>query len=103
MFVVLEGEFAVRDSDHEVSAVGPGDFVGEMAALDWGAGYGSIRAAQVEALTPGCVLVFTPAQLRAALAVGRPARELVERTARERLAAMQAGGQRTPTQGGRPR
>jgi CRP-like cAMP-binding protein len=86
VFVILEGEFRVLDAGREVTAVGPGEFVGEMAALDWGAGYGAIRIAQVEALTPGTVLVITPTHLRDVLARSPAARDLVERTARERLA-----------------
>ena len=94
VFVILEGEFRVQAEDHDLGVVGRGDFVGEMAALDWGAGYGPLRAAHVEALTPGKVLVMSPAALRDALAGSPSARELVERAARGRLAALQ----RTPEQ-----
>ena len=68
--------------------MGPGDFTGEMAALDWGGGYGSVRMAQVEARTPCRLLALTPELLREALSGSAGARELVERTARERLALM---------------
>jgi aromatic-L-amino-acid decarboxylase len=89
LFVILDGTFAVRDGGREIAVIGPGDFSGEMAALDWGAGYGAVRMAQVVAQSPARVLVLTPELLREVLAHSSDARELVERTARERLAATQ--------------
>ncbi|HMK92445.1 MAG TPA: aminotransferase class I/II-fold pyridoxal phosphate-dependent enzyme [Thermoleophilia bacterium] len=88
VYVILEGEFSVSDDERDLGVVGRGDFVGEMAALDWGAGYGPLRAAEVRALTPGKVLVLSPAALREALAGSPSARELVERAARSRLAQL---------------
>lgn len=87
-FVVLDGTFRVFDGDQVVGVVEVEDFVGELAALDWGAGYGAIRMARVEALTHGTVLVVSPAHLRDALVECAAARDLVERTARDRLAAV---------------
>lgn len=84
-FVILDGDFSVRDRDHDLGTVSVGDFVGELAALDWGAGYGAVRMAQVEALTPATVLVMTPAHLREVLIRSAAARDLVERTARDRM------------------
>ena len=88
VFVLLDGTCRVRDGEREIATVGPGDFTGEMAAIDWGAGYGSVRTAQVEAQTPCTLLGLTPALLREVLSRSAEARELVERTARERLALM---------------
>ena len=53
-----------------------------MAAIDWGAGYGTLRAAEVEAETPCRVLELTPELLSEVLQSLGQARELVERTAR---------------------
>ena len=78
----------MRDGEREIATVGPGDFTGEMAAIDWGAGYGTVRMAQVEAQTPCTLLALTPELLRDVLSRSAGARELVERTARERLALM---------------
>ena len=86
VYIILEGTCAVRDGGRLIATVGPGDFTGEMAALDWGAGYGAVRMAQVEARTACTLLVLTPDLLREALRRSAGARELVERTARERLA-----------------
>ena len=48
-----------------------------------------MRSAQVEAQTPGRVLVLTPQDPSDLIARTPAARELVERTARDRLAATQ--------------
>jgi aromatic-L-amino-acid/L-tryptophan decarboxylase len=38
--------------------LGPGDFFGELAALDWGASYGYPRLASVIATTPARLLAL---------------------------------------------
>lgn len=57
--------------------------------MDWGAGYGSVRMAQVDAVTPATVLVLTPEHLSEVLRRSPDALDLVERIARERLAQLQ--------------
>jgi glutamate/tyrosine decarboxylase-like PLP-dependent enzyme len=88
VFVILDGTCTVRDGGREIGRIGPGDFTGELAALDWGAGYGTIRVAEVEAVTQCRLLELTPALLREVLSRSATARELVERTARERIALL---------------
>jgi glutamate/tyrosine decarboxylase-like PLP-dependent enzyme len=90
VYVILDGTCTVRDASREIARVGPGDFTGELAALDWGAGYGSIRVAEVEAVTTCRLLKLTPALLREVLSRSAAARELVERTARERIVLLSA-------------
>ena len=85
-FVILRGTFEVRDAGRTLATLKAGDLVGEIAALDWGAGYGAVRMAQVEAMTPATVLVLTPEHLSEVLRRSPQALDLVERTARERLA-----------------
>ena len=85
-FVILGGAFEVRDAGRTLATLKAGDLVGEIAALDWGAGYGAVRMAQVEAVTPATVLVLTPEHLSEVLRRSPDALDLVERTARERLA-----------------
>ena len=87
VFVIVDGAFVVHSDGRRLNAVGPGDFVGELAALDWGAGYGTLRNAEVRAETAGSVLVFTPELFAVALRRSPKALELVERTARERMGA----------------
>jgi hypothetical protein len=88
IYVILDGTCSVRDGGRQIGVVGPGDFTGELAAIDWGAGYGTVRAAEVEATTACRLLVLTPALLREVLSRSTAARQLVESTARERLALM---------------
>jgi CRP-like cAMP-binding protein len=88
VYVILDGTCTVRDGGREIATIGPGDFTGELAAIDWGAGYGTIRVADVEAVTPCRLLELTPALLRDVLSRSADACELVERTARERLALL---------------
>ena len=88
-FVILAGEFEVRDAGRALATLKAGDLAGELAALDWGAGYGSVRMAQVQAITPATVLVLTPEHLSEVLRRSPEALDLVERTARERLAQVQ--------------
>ena len=48
-YVIVSGQAAVHiDGDHIRDLV-PGDFFGELAALDWGAGFGYARSATVTA------------------------------------------------------
>jgi CRP-like cAMP-binding protein len=42
----------------------PGDFFGELAAMDWGAGYGYPRLATVVAQSAARLIVFPPERLR---------------------------------------
>jgi len=49
--------------DEHVATLGPGDFFGELAALDWGAGYGYSRLATVVAGSPLHLLVFADGAL----------------------------------------
>jgi aromatic-L-amino-acid/L-tryptophan decarboxylase len=51
-YVVIEGHLeAVGEADRRLAELGPGDFFGELAARDWGAGYGYPRLATVNAVT----------------------------------------------------
>jgi signal-transduction protein with cAMP-binding, CBS, and nucleotidyltransferase domain len=58
-FVLLEGIAEVRTESGLRRAVEAGDFFGEVAALDWGAGYGYPRLASVVAKTH-CRLLVIP-------------------------------------------
>jgi glutamate/tyrosine decarboxylase-like PLP-dependent enzyme len=62
-YVLLDGEAEVEVDGAPVTALGPGDFFGELAALDWGAGYGYSRLATIVARTPVRMLVLPSEQL----------------------------------------
>jgi CRP-like cAMP-binding protein len=83
--VVLEGTAVIRAADRWRADVGPGDFFGDLAALDWGAGFGYARLATVTATSPMRLLVLANEDLLALMdEVPAIARE-VSRTARDRL------------------
>ncbi|HWF52222.1 MAG TPA: aminotransferase class V-fold PLP-dependent enzyme [Solirubrobacteraceae bacterium] len=83
-YVILAGGVAIELDEHRVE-LGPGQFFGELAALDWGAGFGYVRTATVVARTDVRLLVLAPAILdelvRSAPEVDRQIRAAV----RERL------------------
>jgi glutamate/tyrosine decarboxylase-like PLP-dependent enzyme len=58
LYVVLEGQVEVTIDGEAVRTLGAGDFFGELAALDWGAGYGRTRSATITALEPTRLLVL---------------------------------------------
>jgi glutamate/tyrosine decarboxylase-like PLP-dependent enzyme len=63
-YVVIEGTLRVHVDEELVRELEPGDFFGELAALDWGAGYGYPRLATVVAQSATRLLVFPPERLR---------------------------------------
>ena len=87
-YVIVSGRAAVDIDGSVVRELVAGEFFGELAALDWGAGFGYARSATVTAVTPLRLLVLPPGELRALMrAVPGVARE-VQAAARERLRRM---------------
>jgi CRP-like cAMP-binding protein len=58
LYVVLEGSVAVTADGQALTTSGPGEFFGELAAIDWGAGFGRTRSATVTATAPTRLLVL---------------------------------------------
>ena len=56
--VRLEGEATITQDGSEIARARPGDTIGEIAALEWAAGFGYARTATAIAATPMRVLVF---------------------------------------------
>jgi aromatic-L-amino-acid/L-tryptophan decarboxylase len=84
-YVVLTGEVEVVVDDRVVRTLGAGDFFGELAALDWGSGFGYPRLASVVAAT-SVRLLRVPAGLLNELVETNPGVEqAIRRAARERL------------------
>ena len=50
-YVIADGSVEVLVDDEVVNRLGPGEFFGEVAALDWGGGFGYPRIASVRALS----------------------------------------------------
>jgi hypothetical protein len=63
-YVILEGHATVDRGDGSRPEMGPGDFFGELAAIDWGAGFGYPRLATVTAATSLRLLVLDSAHLQ---------------------------------------
>jgi aromatic-L-amino-acid/L-tryptophan decarboxylase len=82
---ILEGEVEIRRDDTRVGGLGPGDFFGELAALDWGGGFGYVRTATVRATEPARLLVLPPAALAELVRLDPEVERRIRATARERL------------------
>jgi glutamate/tyrosine decarboxylase-like PLP-dependent enzyme len=67
-FLLLGGTADVVGSTEPLGSMGAGDFFGELAALDWGAGFGYPRLATVTARTDLDLLVLSDAELRELMA-----------------------------------
>jgi CRP-like cAMP-binding protein len=57
-FLIREGSVEVLVDGVRIARLGPDEFFGEIAALDWGAGFSYPRIAQVVAAEPLEVLVY---------------------------------------------
>jgi aromatic-L-amino-acid decarboxylase len=58
LYVVLSGAVEVASDERAGVVLGPADFFGELAAIDWGAGFGRTRSATVTATEPTRLLVL---------------------------------------------
>ena len=84
-YVILDGSVSVTHDDVEVASLSAGGFFGEVAALDWGAGFGYPRTASVRATT-NLRLLVVPAPLLNELVRDAPAfGSVVKRTMGDRL------------------
>jgi aromatic-L-amino-acid decarboxylase len=88
LYVVLSGALVVRDDERVVGGLAPGEFFGEMAAIDWGAGFGRSRAATVVADQPTRLVVLDWELVNWLMRVAPQFGEQVERVARRRLATL---------------
>ncbi len=62
-YVILEGTAAVSIDGEHARDLGPGEFFGELTALDWGAGFAYPRLASVRATSALRLLVFPDGRL----------------------------------------
>jgi selenocysteine lyase/cysteine desulfurase len=87
-YVVLEGGAVVECDGAIVAELAAGDFFGERAAVDWGAGYGYARSATVTAATPMSLLVLAPAHLEQLMRLDPGVTEKIHDAIRRQLAAI---------------
>jgi aromatic-L-amino-acid/L-tryptophan decarboxylase len=86
-YVIVEGDAEVsleRDERH----LSKGDFFGEVAALDWGSGFGYVRTATVVATSELRLLVLSPSRLAALIRACPPLGGKLRKVARERIQRM---------------
>src|SRR4051794_22645262 len=87
-YAIVSGQAEVR-SDREVLAeLGPGEHFGELAALDWGAGFGYARTAHVVARSPLRLLVLPASALNELLRHAPELDSQLRAAARARLTRM---------------
>ena len=84
-FVLLDGSVEVRAGHRTVAIREPGDFFGELAALDWGAGFGYPRLASVVARSPVRLLTLTPGRFNELVRTIPKFGGRIRRAVRERL------------------
>ncbi len=84
-FVILEGSAAVSVDGRPARELGPGDFFGELRALEWGSGYAYPRLASVRATTPLRLLVFPEGALQELVERYPPVAAVIRRAVAERL------------------
>jgi aromatic-L-amino-acid/L-tryptophan decarboxylase len=87
-FVVLSGTAHVERYGYRMGELHPGSFFGELAALDWGAGYGYPRLATVTAATPMELLVLAPGHLQQLMADAPALAERIRGAKRARMATL---------------
>jgi CRP-like cAMP-binding protein len=84
-YVILEGTADVRTAEEHLANLGPGDFFGELAALDWGARFGYPRLASVIATSPARLLVLPSARFNTLVRDVTGFGDQIRRAVRERL------------------
>ena len=84
-FLLLEGSAEVRRPDGRMATIGPGDFFGELAALDWGASFGYPRLATVTAIAPVRLLVIGAEPFNELIAASPAVASQIEQAIRQRL------------------
>lgn len=89
-YVVVEGRVMAERGGRPVAEFGPGEFFGELGALDWGAGYGYARTATVTAAEPVRLLVLSAAHLGRLMADVPAVDRIVRGAVRQHLAEYRA-------------
>ena len=84
-YLVMNGRLSVRIDGSEVNSLGPGDYLGEIAAIDWGRDFTYGRTATVVAAEPSRLLALPAAALRELMAEVPAVDREIRRVAATRL------------------
>jgi glutamate/tyrosine decarboxylase-like PLP-dependent enzyme len=84
-YVILSGSVEVRNETQILRELQAGEYFGELAALDWGAGFGYARTATVIAKEPLRLLVLPSSALAEVLRHAPDVDQMLRAAARERL------------------
>ena len=84
-YIIVSGQFDVLIDGRRIRTLGPGDHFGELAARDWGGGYGYTRLATVVSTGPGELLRLTSDDLRWLMDAEPTAQAAIARDLAERL------------------
>lgn len=87
-YTIVSGTAEVRNDREVIRELGPGDYFGELAALDWGAGFGYARTAHVVAKSPLRLLVLPPSALTEVLKRAPDLDRRLRAAARERVGSV---------------
>jgi CRP-like cAMP-binding protein len=84
-YIIVSGQFDVLIDGRRIRALGPADHFGELAALDWGAGYGYTRLATVVSAGSGELLRLTGGDFQWLLDTEPTVRAAIARDLADRL------------------
>jgi glutamate/tyrosine decarboxylase-like PLP-dependent enzyme len=85
-YSIVAGRMEIFGEDGQrLRELGPGEFFGELAALDWGAGFGYARTASAVATTDARLLVLSPSALGELMRRAPAVERRLRTAARERL------------------
>ena len=84
-YIIVSGQFDVVIDGRRIRALGPGGHFGELAARDWGGGYGYTRLATVVSAGPGELLRLTSDDFGWLLDTEPSARAAIARDLADRL------------------
>ncbi|HKO28300.1 MAG TPA: aminotransferase class V-fold PLP-dependent enzyme, partial [Solirubrobacteraceae bacterium] len=84
-YVIIDGEAEVFIDGEYVRHLRRGDFFGEVAALDWGSGFGYVRTATVVAASDLRLLVLSPDRLGVLIHACPALGDKLQEAARERM------------------
>ena len=83
-YVIVEGDAEVS-LEQPVRHLSKGDFFGEVAALDWGSGFGYVRTATVVATSDLRLLILSPSRLAVLIRACPPLGGRLRKVATERM------------------